>query len=74
VLRGVTYAHSNPSSQLYTINPLTGLGTLVGPTGFSMEGLASVPVPEPSAFLLLALGATALVAYARRRPMRNSSF
>jgi hypothetical protein len=59
-LRGVTFANGNRISQLYTVNPLRGLGTLVGTTGFALHGLASVPVPEPSALMLAALGVVSL--------------
>ncbi|HEV3417308.1 MAG TPA: PEP-CTERM sorting domain-containing protein, partial [Pirellulales bacterium] len=59
------------ATRLYTINPSTGLGTLLGPTTLDMVGIASIP--EPSTFLLLALGALTIVAYARRRPTSNSS-
>jgi hypothetical protein len=66
VLRGVTYANGGPTSYLYTINPSTGLGTLVGPTGFSMDGLASIPTPEPSSVALLVVGTLSALVFCRR--------
>ncbi len=60
VLRGVTYDSSHTTkSLLYTINTSTGLGTLVGPTGSDLQGLGSIPTPEPSSLALLAFGTVA---------------
>jgi hypothetical protein len=56
VLRGVTFDQSQVNSLLFTINTSTGLGTLVGGTGFGMDGLASIPTPEPSSLVLLSFG------------------
>lgn len=42
-------------SNLYRIDPATGVGQLVGPMGFEIAGLASVP--EPATFSLFIAGA-----------------
>jgi hypothetical protein len=69
VLRGVTFDSSQVNSLLYTINTSTGLGTLVGGTGFGMDGLASIPTPEPSAWALLLFGLVGLPIVSSRRYM-----
>jgi PEP-CTERM motif len=66
VMRGITFANGGPTSYLYMINPSTGLGALVGPTGFSMDGLASIPTPEPSSLALLSLGTLVTLICCRR--------
>lgn len=51
-------------SQLVSIDPMTGVGNAIGPTGFNLlEALAFAPaIPEPSGLLLglIAMGATSL--------------
>jgi hypothetical protein len=53
VVEGGTY----PTVNLYTLNPTTGVVTVVGPTGLT-HGLAGLTfyVPEPSSLLLAVLG------------------
>ncbi len=70
VLRGVTFDNTQVNSLLYTINTSTGLGTLVGGTGFGMDGLASIPTPEPSAWALLLFGVVGLLILAARHHAR----
>jgi hypothetical protein len=74
VLRGIAWLYANATvhAELYTINPSTGLGNLVGPTGYLVGGLASSPpiplssVPEPSAMVLAAV-AVGLILFHRQR-------
>jgi hypothetical protein len=68
LIRAVTFDDPGPMavlSQLWTINPSTGLGTFVGSTNLSLDGLASIP--EPSSFVLAAFGFLALAWRLRRR-------
>jgi hypothetical protein len=56
---------------LYTIDPSTGVTTLVGSGGYSnvygmAVGPASIPVPEPSSIVLVAIGFTVAAGTARR--------
>jgi hypothetical protein len=66
VLRGVTSGAGGVNSNLYTINTNTGIGTLVGLTGVSMDGLASIPTPEPSGIVLIVIGAASVRFVSRR--------
>jgi hypothetical protein len=61
MLRGVTAGSITPNSQLFTINTSTGVGTFIGLTGFAIDGLASIPTPEPPSVVLLSLGAVGLL-------------
>jgi len=65
---GLLFAAVDPywTADLTTIDPSTGVGTLVGTTGVGIFGIAYV-VPEPSTLILLLLGAAGLGAYAWRR-------
>jgi hypothetical protein len=69
VLRGLTSGASS-ISLLYNTDPSTGVGTLVGSTGFQMDGLASIPTPEPSAWALLLFGTVGLLVFRSRRHIR----
>jgi outer membrane protein assembly factor BamB len=58
---------SSPTGNLYSINPMTGVKTLLFNTGISnFSGLAA-PVPEPSVSILLVLAILALFVLMRRR-------
>lgn len=66
LLRSVSYDQDEiGSSNLYTVNPTTGLGQFVGATAASMVGIASVP--EPDALMLMVLGVVATVYMGNRR-------
>jgi outer membrane protein assembly factor BamB len=68
---GVLYG-SSPDGMLYSISPATGMKTALFDTGIlSISGLAAI-VPEPSSFLLMALGSVLLLILLIRRA-RNSS-
>jgi hypothetical protein len=68
---GVLYG-SSPDGMLYSINPATGMKTALFDTGIpNIAGLATI-VPEPSSFLLMALGSVLLLILLVRRA-RNSS-
>ncbi len=62
------------SSQLYTINLGTGAASLVGNIGVptTVQGLALATVPEPSTWVMLAVGLSVVGAAARRRRSANS--
>jgi PEP-CTERM motif len=61
------FGGTGDSAQLFTINPLTGIETLVGSTGRNFVGdFAFTPVPEPGTLGLLALGLFGIAAHARR--------
>jgi hypothetical protein len=73
---GVAYVGDNISivsggtNSLYTLDPMTGQLTLIGPTGDpnGIGGLAFVSVPEPSslALVLAVMGASAAFRSSRR--------
>lgn len=55
-------------SRLYSINLTTGAASLIGTIGtgaINYSGLAA-PIPEPSTYMLLAVGAVAVLVYRRR--------
>jgi len=57
---GVLYG-SSPDGMLYSINPATGMKTALFDTGIqNISGLATI-VPEPSSFVLIALGSALLL-------------
>jgi hypothetical protein len=57
---GVIFGDTGDSHTLFTINPLTGVETLVGDTGRNFVGdldfRVAAPVPEPASLLLAATG------------------
>ena len=56
-----------PMSYLAVLDPTSGnFSRIIGPTGVKLEGIAFVDVPEPTTFVLLVLGLSAL-GFARRR-------
>jgi len=68
---GVLYG-SSPDGTLYSINPATGMKTALFDMGIqNISGLATI-VPEPSSFVLIALGSALLLILLARRA-RNSS-
>ena len=73
---GLLYGVSNriTTDSLYTINPQTGVGTLIGQTGGNLGALASFAVPEPGGLVLLGIGVLAIVGFGRLsgRPSANS--
>lgn len=62
-------------TQLYTIDPATGVQTPFGPGGFEgLRGIEFVPaVPEPGAMTLVGLGMAAAAIGTRLRRRRASS-
>jgi PEP-CTERM motif len=62
---GFLYGGSSTGS-VFRINPNTGTKTLLFSTGLRLAGLASLPVPEPSTWILL-FGGPLLVVAARIR-------
>ena len=64
---GVLYGASEPygTSGLISINPDTGAGTLIGPTGVGIFGLAYTP--EPATMALLGLGGLGVILRRKRR-------
>jgi hypothetical protein len=69
-LTGVFYiadGESNGTDKLYTLNPATGVLTVVGPLGVT-DGLAGLTfVPEPAAVAMLALAGVLMVGRPRGR-------
>ena len=66
---------SNASGTLHIEGAVVGQiapGRSTGPSGISLQGgLLPVPVPEPGTGLLLVAGASALIAFGRRRALRS---
>ena len=65
LVRAVSFDINQVNSQLYTINPATGLSISIAATHLNLDGLASIP--EPSTFALAAFGLINLVAWGWRR-------
>jgi hypothetical protein len=64
-------ASSDPQANLYTVNKVTGMVTLVGligspGDGILVRGLTVVPIPEPNSLVLLALGVCGVLIAHRR--------
>jgi len=65
-LRAATFDPATDGvSDLYRIDPVTGLGLLVGSMGFEINGLASVP--EPSTYSLFIAGGIVVFILSRRK-------
>jgi PEP-CTERM motif-containing protein len=72
-VNGVTYAFNDVTTQIDTINLLTGGTTAVGnfdPAAEVLQGAA--PTPEPASVGLAALGLAALLFFAMRKVLRNA--
>jgi len=52
---------------IFKVNPTTGAQTLIASGLVDPAGIVVYPIPEPSTFVLLAMGAFGLLAYAWRR-------
>lgn len=68
VMYGVT--GKTTSDSLYSVDLAGATATLIGVTGGDLRSIASVP--EPSAFVLLALGGLSLLAYTRIQTLGRS--
>ena len=66
---GTAYAsiQTGPNSQLYTVDLGTGSASIVGQIGSGdlIRDITTVPVPEPSSFVMLVLGGLALLRHRR---------
>ena len=66
---GTIFAGEGDDGQIYMLNPITGLATVVGNTGLNFVGdLAFAPIPEPGTLGLFAIGLLAIARRARRKP------
>lgn len=69
---GVIFSGNGDQHQLFTVNPITGVQTLVGDTGLNFVGdLAFTPVPEPGTVVLLSTGCLLLFGYRRCRKLNG---
>jgi outer membrane protein assembly factor BamB len=72
---GTLYAYNHSGGGIYTIDTVTGNGTLIAPTPFQFNplGLIVAPVPEPGAAALGIIGVTMLFLFRRNTRSRCQS-